>query len=74
MSNNQYARFRSLLPTSPVLVGTVISSAACSTTVEYPGGPRVVVRGSATVSSAVFVRGGAIEGPAPSLPVVTAEV
>lgn len=74
MSNNLAVKFQALLPGDPLQIGTVISSASGSTTVEYPGGARVVVRGTAAVSSTVFVRGGAIEGPAPSLPIVTAVV
>ena len=74
MSTNLFARFRALMPASPLLVCTVISSAGGSAIVELPGGARLTVRGSGTVGTNVFVRAGAIEGDAPTLPVDTIEV
>lgn len=74
MSLNLAVAFRNLLPRRPLLVGTVISAASEASTVQLPGGAEIVVRGTGAVGSKVFVRDGSIEGPAPSLPVVTIEV
>ena len=74
MSTNLFAQFKRLVPSAPLLVGQVISSGSGSSTVEYPGGARVVVRGEATVGTNVFTRAGAIEGNAPSLTLVLVEV
>lgn len=74
MSTNLFAQFKRLAPGAPLLVGQVISSGAGSSTVEYPGGVQVVVRGEGTVSTNVFTRAGAIEGPAPNLTLVLVEV
>lgn len=67
MATNLFAQFRRLLPASPLLVGEVISSGSGIVLVELPGGDRITVRGEGTVASAVFVRSGVVEGPAPSL-------
>ena len=74
MATNLFAQFRRLTPAPPLLVGQVISSGSGASTVEFPGGAQVVVRGEATVGTNVFVRAGAIEGVAPSLTLVTVEV
>jgi hypothetical protein len=42
--------------------------------VELPDGTQISARGEATLSERVFVRDGAIEGPAPTLPVEIIEV
>ena len=67
MATNLFSAFARLLPGAPLLVGQVISSASGVATVELPGGARIVVRGTASVGSRVFVRSGNIEGAAPSL-------
>ena len=74
MSTNLFAQFRSLIPGSPLLICAVISSGAGGAIVELPGGARISVRGEAAAGTKVFVRNGAIEGPAPNLPVVLVEV
>lgn len=74
MSTNLFAQFRRLVPSAPLLVGEVISSGSGGSVVELPGGARITVRGEAAVASKVFVRNNAIEGAAPSLPVVLVEV
>jgi hypothetical protein len=71
---NPYRKLKSLLPDPPLLVGTVIAYGNGTATVELPGGGTVKARGEAAVSDKVFVRDGAIEGPAPSLPVEIIEV
>lgn len=73
-TSNLFAQFRRLLPGQPLLVGTVISSGSGLVVVELPGGAQINARGQATVGAQVFVRGGAIEGEAPSLPSGTIEV
>lgn len=74
MSTNLLVQFRRLMPGSPLLVCAVISSGSGGSIVELPGGARIAVRGEATVGTQVFVRNGAIEGPAPNLTQVFVEV
>ena len=72
---NAYARFRNLLPTDPLLTGTVVAVWEDGTaTVELPGGAEIRVKGSATVGQRVFVQTGAIQGEAPALTALTVEV
>lgn len=71
---NPYAALLALLPERPLLVGTVSAFADGIATVELPGGGLVTARGAATVGQQVFVRDGAIEGTAPTLPVEVIEV
>jgi hypothetical protein len=72
---NQWARFRRLLPGDPLLMGTVEQQHVDGTaTVLLVGGGSVRVRGEAADGSTVYVRGGRIEGPAPSLSQVEIEV
>ena len=66
--------FQALLPARPLQVGTVIAVTGETATVELPGGGRLQARGQATVGARVFVRDGAIEGGAPNLTYVEAEV
>lgn len=68
--SNLYAQFKKLIPTAPLLVGTVASVYTGGATVTLQGGGTMRVRGAATVGQRVFVRDGAIEGPAPNLPLV----
>lgn len=72
--SNLFAQFRRLLPGQPLLVGTVVSSGSGLVVVALPGGSSINARGEATVGTKVFVRNGAIEGPAPDLPTGTIEV
>ncbi len=69
--SNLLAQFRALLPTSPLLVGDVLSVVGNIATVELPDGAKVTARGAAAVGQKVFVRDGVIEGLAPSLTVVS---
>jgi hypothetical protein len=71
---NLYKKFRDLLPEPPLLVGTVIAYANGTATIEEPGGGRSQARGEAAVNDRVFFRAGAIEGPAPNLPVEIIEI
>lgn len=77
MAVNLWARWKDLMPDDPLLVGTVmaIDEGANKTLVQFPGGSRTWVIGTATVSlGRVFVQGGKLAGDAPSLPLVTDEV
>jgi hypothetical protein len=72
---NLYRELLALLPSSPLLVGQVITVATGAVTVQFPGGGTQVVRGVGySVGAQVFVRDGLVEGAAPALPLVTIEV
>lgn len=71
---NPYKRFLDLLPPRPLLVGTVQAIADGVATIGLPGGATLRARGNAAVADVVFVRDGVIEGPAPSLTLVTIDV
>jgi len=70
--SNLYRKFRALIPDAPLLVGTVVATMPLR--VELPDGTQIPARGEATLSERVFVRDGAVEGPAPLLPVEIIEV
>jgi len=72
MSFNLYKRLRALFPGARLQVGTVLYTETGKVTVELPDGATLVVRGTASVGSVVYVRDGAIDGPAPAL--TTAEI
>lgn len=72
---NIYRELMTLLPSSPLLVGQVITVATGTVTVQYPGGGTQVVRATGyTVGAKVFVRDGVVEGLAPALTPLTIEV
>lgn len=65
---NLYARYRRLLPESPLLYATVATAHGDGTcTVTLTGGGTQRVRGTATQGAHVWVRDGRIEGAAPTL-------
>lgn len=66
---NVFKQFQGLLPQRPLLVGEVVAISNGVATIEEPGGGLSSARGEATVGDRVFFRDGAIEGPAPNLPV-----
>ena len=72
--SNPYKALLGLLPQRPLQVGTVQSVDAWVAIVELPGGGVIRARGDATVGQRVFVRDGAIEGPAPTLPIELIDV
>lgn len=74
MSYNPYKRLLGLLPTRPLLVGTVLSVTGGVARIQEPGGGIGTARGEATVGERVYFRDGVIEGPAPNLTFVSAEV
>ena len=71
---NIYRALLSVLPQTPLEVGTVTLVAGPMVQVTLPGGAVISARGSATLGQRVFVRDGVIEGQAPQLPVVTLEI
>ena len=72
--SNAYRRLIALLPETPTDIGEVIGTGADGCTVQLLTGDRASVRGSATVGALVYVRDGAIQGPAPVLATVEIEV
>ena len=71
---NSIKRLLGLLPQSPLQVGEVLAVEDGVATIGLPGGGQDKARGEATVGQTVYFRGGAIEGPAPVLPVDEVEV
>jgi hypothetical protein len=71
---NVYRQFLELIPVDPLQVGTVQATAGNLVSVQLPGGAAIKARGVATVGQNVFVRGDAVEGPAPDLPIVLIEI
>lgn len=71
---NLYKAFLDLIPDPALQVGVVQSVADNIATLEMPGGGLLKARGDAQVGQTVFVRGGVIEGQAPSLPIELIEV
>ena len=74
MPSNPYTRFLALLPPKPQLVGTVSAVSGSVATVTLEGGGQLQARGQVTVGDRVFVRDGLIEGEAPALTYISAEV
>ena len=71
---NVFTEFMALMPTRPLQVGTVVAVVSGVRTVELAGGGQLQVRGTAAVGERVYVRDGAIEGPAPVLTYSAGEV
>lgn len=74
MPSNPYTRFLALLPPRPQVVGTVSAVSGSVATVTLEGGGQLQARGQVTVGDRVFVRDGLIEGEAPALTYISAEV
>lgn len=75
--SNLYRTLISLLPQTPLLVGTVssIDLVTGTSTVVFNGTGAAIVRGtSVQVGGRCFVRNGLIEGAAPDLPFLEIEV
>ncbi|MBF0256765.1 MAG: hypothetical protein HQL47_09975 [Gammaproteobacteria bacterium] len=64
---NPYKRLLALLPGQPIQTGTVAAVGTDGVTVTLPTGENIKVRGTATIGDVVYIRDGAIEGPAPDL-------
>ena len=72
---NLWRQFEDLLPDSPLLVGTVVTSHDDGTvTVQLLGGGLVRVTGAGEPGDRLFVRGSEVVGPAPTLPTVDIEI
>lgn len=71
---NFYQTLLSLLPSSPLQVGTVIRLSGGVATLSLPGGGQAQARGTGAIGSKVFFRNGAIDGDAPNLPVELIDV
>lgn len=71
---NLFKRLMGLMPTRPLQIGDVLVVVDGIATIELPGGGTISARGQAAPGDRVFVRDGAIEGPAPDLPIDLIEV
>ena len=73
---NPYKKLLNLLPGRPLQIATVLDYTDGVATLELLGGSGVLTaRGEpVTIGDKVFVRDGAIEGPAPDLPEDTEDV
>jgi hypothetical protein len=67
MSWNPYKRLKALTDPPPADIGQVVELKTDGVIVRLVSGHDIHARGSATLSSWVYVRDGAIEGPAPAL-------
>ena len=74
MSSNPYSRFLALLPPNPLMVATVAAVDGDVARLTLDGGGQLQARGQVTVGDRVFVRDGLIEGEAPTLTYISAEV
>lgn len=70
---NLYREFLALVPQRLLDVGDVVAADGGMATVMLPGGGVIQARGVALVGQRVFVRDGAIDGPAPTLDYVDGE-
>lgn len=71
---NPYRALLDLIPTDALLVGTVTAFSDGVATLQLPDGSIAKARGTVSIGDTVFFKGGAIEGPAPDLPVQLIEV
>lgn len=65
--SNPYKRLLGLLPSNRQDVGTVLAVHDDGVTVGLISGAQVRVRGGGAIGDAVFIQGGAVIGPAPTL-------
>lgn len=72
--NNLYLRLLRLLPDTPTDVGQVVSVQGDGCTVELLTGDTTKVRGQASVDDWVYLRDGAIIGPATMAEMAEVEV
>lgn len=70
--NNLFSELRELFPGEPLLIGEVTAVDQSSTIITLLGGGEIMARGSGDwgVGDNVYIRGGVVEGLAPSLPFV----
>lgn len=74
MFRNPFTALQDLIAGPARQVGTVTVVSGTKVTVELPGEGVLQVIGSAAVGGRVFVRGGVIEGPAPTQTLIHIEV
>ena len=74
MTTNIWKAFSDMVARPPLQVATVLSVSGGIARVQFPGGGELLARGDAQVGEKVFVRDGAIEGAAPSLPLFQIEI
>lgn len=74
MSWNPYRRLLALIPGQPLDAGEVVATHADGVTVQLPTGALVRARGEAQIGEHVYLRAGAVEGPAPALTGIDQEV
>ncbi|PHR26556.1 MAG: hypothetical protein COA36_11790 [Desulfotalea sp.] len=69
MAENIFKKFQALIPSTPLLVGTIaVVNANGSCRVDTPGGGKMVVIGTGyTAGQQVFIKDRIIQGVAPSL-------
>lgn len=74
MSWNPYKRLLRLIPGQPLDAGQVTAVTTDGVVVQLVDGATIRARGEAAVGDHVYVRGGAIDGPAPALTGVDQEI
>ncbi|WP_202760052.1 hypothetical protein [Delftia acidovorans] len=69
MTINLFRRLQNLQPEAPVLYATLVVRLGAMARVEFPGGGTSIVNNPLEIEAGapVFVRGGAVTGPAPDL-------
>ncbi|MCW8918978.1 MAG: hypothetical protein OQL08_09215 [Gammaproteobacteria bacterium] len=75
-TDNRWARFRSLIPGSPTMLGeiTVTDASTGTVTASLLGGGTIRARGAGNVGDKIYIRDGVVQGQAPSLPSYAIEV
>jgi hypothetical protein len=74
-TSSQWARYRRLAPGDPLRLGTITADNGDGTmAVGLVGGGVLRARGGGTIGQTVYVRNGAIDGVAPSLPSYDVEI
>lgn len=71
---NLFSLFKDLIPSNPLVIGTIQVSEGDTHQVELVGGGVLVARGKALPGQRVFISGDVIQGVAPNLPTELIEV
>lgn len=71
---NLLSMFNSLIPSTPLTVGQIVASGGDTHQVTLIDGSKVVAMGKGQVGDLVFMRGGTIQGTAPSLTLENIEI
>ena len=74
MNTNPYRALLALLPEPVTDVGEIIAVHAGGCTVQILSGDQVEARGAGSIGDLVYLRDGAIQGPAPVIDTVEIEV